>query len=71
MKIYLQDRSGMIELPRDIWVASIGKGGLIVSSCSVRPYLGEYPTKARASEVLRDIFEYHRAGKNSYIMPQE
>lgn len=25
MKIYLQDRSGMIELPRDIWVAEIGK----------------------------------------------
>lgn len=33
MKIYLQDRSAVIELPRDIWVAEMGKGGLIVSSC--------------------------------------
>lgn len=71
MKIYLQDRSAVIELPRDIWVAEMGKGSLIVSSCGVRPYLGEYPTKERAVEVLKEIFEYHRAGKNSYIVPLE
>ena len=71
MKLYIQDRDAVIELPKDLWVVDVCSRGLIVSSNPVRPYIGEYPSVGRAREVLQEIFDYHRNGKNSYILPKE
>ncbi len=54
-----------------MWVVRIGDRGLIVSSNSVRRYIGEYSSEDRAKEVLFEIFDYYRNGKNSYIVPKE
>lgn len=71
MKLYIQNRDAVVELPRDLWVADVCSRGLIVSSNPVKPYIGEYSSVERAREVLREIFEYHRNGKNSYVLPKE
>lgn len=72
MKIYTQDRERILEMPSDIWVVEYGSesfGG--VFSTSRNSQLGEYKTKSRAKEVVKEIFEYYRNGKSSYIMPLE
>lgn len=71
MKLYLQDREAILELPSDIWVTGVAGKGLIVSSNRVRPYIAEYVSVARAQEIVREIYEYYRDGKNSYTLPLE
>lgn len=60
-----------MEQPREIWVTKSGKQGLIVSSSKTSPTLGTYENIQRAQEILEEIFQYHRNGKNSYVMPEE
>lgn len=71
MKLYLQDREAILELPSDIWVTGVAGKGLIVSSNRVRPYIAEYATVERAKDVLNNIYQYYRDGKESYILPLE
>lgn len=71
MKLYLQDRKALLELPADIWIAEVCDRGLIVSNNRVRPYIAEYASVARAQDVMREIHEYYRDGKNSYTLPLE
>ena len=71
MKLYLQDREAILELPSDIWVTGVAGKGLSVSSNRVRPYIAEYVSVARAQEIVREIYEYYRDGKNSYTLPLE
>lgn len=70
MKIYTQDRRRVLEIPKEIWI-TVYRGGCGIFSTSLFPQLGEYETEERASEVLEEIFQYYRNGKNSYIMPLE
>lgn len=71
MKILLQDRQKIVEMPREIWIAENAEDCTIVGSAYITPYLGNYPTKQRAQEVIGQMFEYYRNGKNSYVMPTE
>jgi len=72
MKIYTQDRKAIIELPREVWATKNGnKGALVVGTSYIAQYIGEYASLDRAKEIVREIFEYYRKGKNSYIMPEQ
>ena len=72
MKIYTQNRKAVVELPREVWAAGNGdERALVVSTSYISPYLGEYNSIDRAKEVVKEIFDYHRNGKNSYIMPEQ
>lgn len=71
MKIYTQNRERVLEIPGEIWVAEYSGELAGIFSSSRFPQLGEYKSKERAKEVVREIFEYYRNGKNSYIMPLE
>lgn len=71
MKIYTQDRNHVVEVPRELWVTQVGENGAIFATTySVNP-LGNYGSPERAREVLSELFQYYRNGKNSYIMPLE
>lgn len=70
MKIYTQNRERIVEMPKDVRIAFGGSSSVITGSDHSDPVLGKYTT-ARAKEVLREIFQYYRNGKNSYIMPEE
>lgn len=72
MKIYTQNRKAVVELPREVLVAENGNdGALVVSTSYISPYMGTYSSIDRAKEVVKEIFDYHRNGKNSYIMPEQ
>ena len=71
MKIYTQDRKRIIEMPREIWVAEMSINGEIYSTAYINAHLGTYNNIDRAKEVVKEIFDYHRSGKNSYIMPEQ
>lgn len=77
MKIMTQDRSAIIEQPRQVWVVPISGNnpdnpmGHIICNASRYPTLGEYTTVERAKEVLTEIFEAQRRGKVNYYMPKE
>lgn len=72
MKIYTQDRKAIIELPREVWATENGDmGALVVGTSYIAPQFGCYATFDRAKEVVKEIFDYHRNGKNSYIMPEQ
>ena len=77
MKIMTQDRSVIIEQPRQVWVVPISGNdpdnpkGHILCNAFRYPTLGEYPTAERAKEVLAEIFEAQRRGKVNYYMPKE
>lgn len=72
MKILTQDRTAVIELPREVWAAQNGDdGALVVCTSHISPHIGTYSSIDRAKEVVREIFDYHRNSKNSYIMPEQ
>lgn len=71
MKIFSQDRQLIVDMPRELWVTRSGDNYIVIGTAYSFPTLGTYRTEERAREVLRQIFEYHRTGKNSYIMPEE
>ena len=77
MKIMTQDRSAIIEQPRQVWVVPISGNnpdhqmGHIICNAYRYPTLGEYTTVERAREVLAEIFEAQRRGKVNYYMPKE
>ncbi len=71
MKIYTQDRKRIIEMPREIWVTEMDNKGAIFSTAYINGHLGNYENEDRAKEVVKEIFDYHRNDKNSYIMPEQ
>lgn len=71
MKILLQDRKKIVEMPREIWETQYGDAFGIVGTSYISPLFGLYATEQRAKEVLSQIFEYYRNGKNSYVMPEQ
>ena len=71
MKIYTQDRKRIIEMPREIWVTEMSTNGEIYSTAYINAHLGTYNNNDRAQEVVKEIFDYYRNGKNSYIMPEQ
>lgn len=73
MKIVIQKRTAILELPRDVWAVVVGpeQKGMIVSSNPTFPHLGEYKNGERAGQVLAEMFDCYQNGKNSYIMPEE
>ncbi len=71
MKILTQDRKRIIEMPREIWIVRISDQGWIYSTSYINAELAHYDTVGRADAVLKEIFQYYRNGKNSYIMPEE
>lgn len=72
MKILTQDRTAVIELPREVWVTPSGpERAMVVSTSYISPQIGQYDSVDRARTVVKEIFNYYRAGKNSYIMPEE
>lgn len=71
MKIYTQDRKAIIELPREVWAAENGDKALVVCTSYISPHIGKYDRFDRAKEVVKEIFDYYRNGKNSYIMPEQ
>lgn len=71
MKIYTQDRKGVTEMPRELRVVTPGTAVFVVGCGLSVPVLASYKTEERAKEVVKEIFEYYRNGKNSYIMPLE
>ena len=71
MKIYLQDRQKIITMPKEVWATKNGKCYSIIGTSYITPILGNYETEQRAMEVLNQIFEYYRNGKNSYVMPEQ
>lgn len=71
MKIFIQDRRAVIDLPKDVWATQVPSGGYVCCTCHNFPYIGEYSTYERSLEVVHEIFEYYRNGKSSYIAPKE
>ncbi|MBQ8814109.1 MAG: hypothetical protein IJZ85_06425 [Lachnospiraceae bacterium] len=73
MKILTQGRTAMVELPKEIWATSYGTEGRagVLSSSYISPCLGDYDSIGRAKAVVKELFDYHRNGKNSYIMPEQ
>ena len=71
MKIYLQDRQKIITMPKEVWATKNSKCYSIIVTSYITPILGNYETEQRAMEVLNQIFEYYRNGKNSYVMPEQ
>lgn len=71
MKILLQDRQKIVEMPKEIWITQVCNRYLIIGTAYITPTLGDYETEQRAKEVLHQIFEYYRNGKNSYVMPEQ
>ena len=71
MKIYLQDRKKIIEMPDEIWIGKNEDSYSIFGTAYITPILGSYDTEKKASKVLNQIFEYYRNGKNSYVMPEQ
>lgn len=72
MKILTQGRTAVIELPKEVWVTSYGPEGRagVFSTSDRMPCLGDYDGIDRAKAVVKEIFDYHRNGKNSYVMPE-
>lgn len=72
MKILTQDRIRIFNFSGNVWAADIsGQGYIVTEKVSGSPYVGTYKDIDRATEVLREIFQYYRAGEKSYIMPEE
>lgn len=74
MKIMLQNRTMIVEQPRCIWAepgTGTASGAVIASNLRRAPTLGKYPTMERAVEVLGELFDYQRAGKYNYHMPEK
>lgn len=72
MKILTQDRTAVIELPREVWVTPQGpEKAMVVSTSYISPRIGHYDSIDRAKAVVREIFDFHRAGKKTYIMPEK
>ena len=68
MKILTQDRKAVIDLPKEVWAAEFGQAAAVV--CADREPLGIYSDYDRAKAVLREIFDYYRNGKKTYVMPE-
>lgn len=61
-----------MEMPKEVWCAENGnQGSLIVCDSKIHAQIGAYKDMARGKEVINEIFQYYRNGKNSYIMPIE
>ena len=72
MKILLQDRQKIIEMPRELWITLYdGENYGILGNPYITPVLGLYKAETRAQEVLQEIFESYQSGKSSYIMPEQ
>ena len=71
MKILLQDRQKIIEMPRELWIASYGETYGVIGNSYITPVLGLYEAQTRAQEVLQEIFESYQSGKCSYVMPEQ
>ena len=72
MKILTQNREAVVELPREVWATQHGpERASVVSTSYISPHMGTYNSIDRAKEVVKEIFDYHRNGKNSYIMPEQ
>jgi len=52
-----------------MWITRNGDIYSIVSSAKMNPCMGNYENEERAIEVLREMFQYIRSGKKTYIMP--
>ena len=73
MKIMVQNRSVIMDMPRNIWVATEGKNcnGLILCGSSRNPVIGLFENATRAKEVLNEIFEFQRNGTLTYLVPEK
>ena len=72
MKIFTQDRTRIFSFFGDVWTTETPAGGHVVAEkANGSPYIGTYKDIDQASEVLKEIFQYYRNGKKSYIMPLE
>ena len=70
MKILVQDRASVRVMPSEIWVTRTGKTWSIIGCSYLSSYFAEYTTEERAKEVLKEMFQYLRSGKKTYIMPE-
>lgn len=71
MKLYLQDRQKIIDMPREVWMTGTEKEYYIMGTSYISPVLAVYDNEKIAKEVLNKMFEYYRNGKNSYVMPEQ
>lgn len=73
MKIMIQNRSVIMEMPRNVWVATEGvdNNGIILCGSNRSPVIGLFKDTARAQEVLKEIFEFQRNGKMTYLVPEK
>lgn len=73
MKILTQDRNTVMDIPAEVYVANVDKdcSAVMCSGNRKNIYLGTYSSSKRAKEVLGEMFQYYRRGKNSYVMPEE
>lgn len=58
-------------MPREIWVTEMSTNGEIYGTAYINAHLGTYNNNDRAQEVVKEIFDYYRNGKKSYIMPEQ
>lgn len=71
MKIFLQDRGKIIDMPREVWIGENGGYFTIFGTSYITPVLGNYKTEQRAKEVLDKMFDYYQENARCYVMPQE
>lgn len=73
MKIFTQGRTCIIEMPKEVWCSSYGQENRasVFSSSELSPALGDYKDIGRARAVVKEIFDYYRNGKKTYVMPEQ
>lgn len=68
LRIFTQDRTRIFSFSGDVWAAETPDGGHVVAEkVNGSPYIGTYKDIDWAGEVLKEIFQYYRSGKKSYI----
>lgn len=63
MKILKQDRRNIVEMPKKVWVSK-------ECVCSSSGILGKYRERARAREVLLELFECYQSKAKTFVMPE-
>lgn len=71
MKIFLQDREKIVDMPREIWMSENRGQYSIIGTAYITPILGIYETEKKAKEVLNAIFEHYQDNERCYVMPLE
>ena len=73
MKILVQDKSRIVEFPREVWEVMNGNNGYIILGNSYLMHLpyGIYATQERAKEIIIEMANALKLNNPLYEMPEK